>query len=121
MTDAEMRVATLSNLFDAYSRLDFSQLCLLVNANGGINRNLAPNVANINVKEFFDTDIASVPDMQLFAKAICDAAYSRWIEECLEGTLDESEYAYHDIAVDISKDGSCCTISYTPLIAYNEN
>lgn len=119
--ELQLRIEVMSRLFNAYSQLDFTDLCEMINYRGGLEFTEA-NCSGLSAKDYFeDTSKINTQELQDYVYAICNACYKRWLYEHNNPDEADSEYYQNHILVTISKDGSDCVINYTPILVVSEN
>lgn len=119
--ELQLRIEVMSRLFNAYSQLDFTDLCEMINYRGGLDFTEA-NCSGLSAKDYFkDTSEINTQELQDYIYAICIGCYKRWLYEHNNPDEADSEYYQNHILVTISKDGSVCEINYTPISVVSEN
>lgn len=119
--ELQLRIEVMSRLFNAYSQLDFTDLCEMINYRGGLEFTEA-NCSGLSAKDYFeDTSKINTQELQDYVYAICNACYKRWLYEHNNPDEADTEYYQNNILVTITKDGLVCGIDYTPISVVSEN
>lgn len=119
--ELQLRIEVMSRLFNAYSQLDFTDLCEMINYRGGLEFT-DTNCSGLSAKDYFeDTSVINTQELQDYIYAICMDCYKRWLHTHNNPDEADSEYYQNNILVTITKDGSVCEINYTPILVVSEN
>lgn len=119
--ELQLRIEVMSRLFNAYSQLDFIDLCEMINYRGGLEFTDA-NCSGLSAKDYFeDTSVINTQELQDYIYAICMDCYKRWLHTHNNPDEADSEYYQNNILVTITKDGLVCEINYTPISVVSEN
>lgn len=119
--ELQLRIEVMSRLFNAYSQLDFTDLCEMINYRGGLEFTEA-NCNGLSAEDYFeDTSEIKVEELQDYIYAISMACYNRWLYEHNDSEEKDTEYVQNNILVSITKDGSVCGIDYRPISVVSEN
>lgn len=119
--ELQLRIEVMGRLFNAYSHLDFTDLCEMINYRGGLEFTEA-NCNGLSAEDYFeDTSEIKVEELQDYIYAISMACYNRWLYEHNDSEEKDTEYVQNNILVSITKDGSVCGIDYRPISVVSEN